>query len=567
MERLRNTLRRIDGRGYKAYKDIRGEYDAGSWVLSVDHVQGDPFADPSRVSVRVPLAETWLEAGMHSDKPGRVGLCDYVTRAFSKAIRSNTRQRRGTGKSGLVAIDRPGQEMLERSSCLVGGGEVEVRFRMGLPAAGRRVLAREAQAMFFDELPKVLAASLLEPRGHAATAWKHVECARDAGVLRSSLGELGLVAFVAENSILPRRSGIDQRPMTEGAEPFTPIPETLKVAVDLPHAGRVVGLGVPCGVTLIVGGGYHGKSTLLAALAAGVYDHVPGDGRELVVTDPGAIAIRSEDGRRVEKVDISPFVSNLPYGKPTAAFSTEDASGSTSQAANIVEAMEAGANTLIIDEDTSANNFMIRDHRMQLLVVREQEPIIPFIDRVQEIYRERGISTVLVLGGSGDYFDVADQVIQMHEYRPRDVTAEAAGIVAKHPSQRSRDVPTALADPAPRVPRRSSFDPSRGRRAEKVKSLSTRAIVFGEEEIDISLVEQLVDPSQTRFVADLMLHIHRTYIDGARSLAQSVALAFADFERAGFDGIGRGGKNGDRATARAHEVCAAINRLRTLRMK
>ena len=566
MERLRNTLRRIDGRGYKAYKDIKGEYDAGSWVLGVDHVQGDPFADPSRVSVRLPLVETWIVAEMHDDRPGRVALCDYVTRAFAGAIKGATKQRRGTGKSGLVAIDRPGQEMLERSSCLIGGGEVEVRFRMGLPAAGRRVLAREAQAMFFDELPKILAACLLEARGHAVAAWKHVGCARDAHALRGKLNAVGLVAFVAEGAILPRRSGVDQRPMAEGAQPFAPIPESLRVEVELPHAGRVSGLGIPRGVTLIVGGGYHGKSTLLAAVAAGVYDHIPGDGRELVVTDPGAMVIRSEDGRRVEKVDISPFIANLPHGRSTTAFSTEDASGSTSQAANIVEALEAGAGTLIIDEDTSANNFMIRDHRMQLLVDKKHEPIIPFIDRVQELYLELGVSTVLVLGGSGDYFDVADHVIQMHEYRPLDVTADARRIVGEHPSRRTREARAALADPAPRIPQRSSFDPSRGRRAEKVRSLATRAIVFGEEEIDISLVEQMVDSSQTRFVADVMLHIHRNYVDGRQSLPEMVQLAYADFEARGFDALGRGERFGNRAAARPLEVLAAINRLRTLRM-
>ena len=563
MDKLKSILQRIDRRGYKAYKETRGSYRFPAFRLRVDHVQGDPFADPSRLAVEVPLEATWLAELTGEQAVARIALRDYVTRAFGDAIRSTARQRRGSGKSGLVLIDTPGQKLLDRSSCLLRNDTIEVRFSAGLPAAGRSVLGREAREMLCDEIPRIVEQALLHDDGHAERARAFIECAKDADFLRRKLPELGLVAFVAEGAVLPRRSGIDDRPMEGNAVPFGSSPESRRVEIELPHAGRVTGMGVPRGVTLIVGGGYHGKSTLLTAIAAGIYNHIPGDGRELVVTDDRAVTIRSEDGRRIEKVDISPFISCLPFGKSTTAFSSDDASGSTSQAANIVEALEAGAKTLIVDEDTSANNFMIRDHRMQILVAKEQEPIVPFIDRVRELYASSGVSTVLVIGGSGDYFDVADSVIQMHEYRPLDVTAEAARICRDHPARRRREDREPLPDPPPRIPLPASFDPSKGHRDERVRSMATRAILFGKEEIDISLVHQLVDPSQTRFIADAMLHINRHLVDGKCSLPELLEKLFADFDRGGFDSLSQHAF-GNRAAARPIEVAAAINRLRTL---
>lgn len=564
MEQLRQILRRIDGRGYRAYKDLRGQYQFEGFSVRVDHVQGDPFAEPSRVTVVMRREGTWLTDRHVSGRVARVAVLDYVTRTFAQAIDNLGKRSRGSGKSGQFRVDRPGQEILDRSSCLLVGDSVEVRFSMGLPAAGRRVLGREAGHMFFEDIPSIVSAALVTP-SHADRAMLHVEAAEDAAALRGKLDDLGLVSFVAEGAILPRRSGVDDRPLADNAVAFGPVPDSLKVELELPHAGRVTGMGIEKGVTLIVGGGYHGKSTLLKAIAAGIYDHIPGDGRELVVTAPTAVTIRSEDGRRVERVDISAFISDLPQGKSTTAFSTDDASGSTSQAANIVEALEAGATALIVDEDTSANNFMIRDHRMQRLVAKSQEPIVPFIDRIRELYDEFGVSTVLVLGGSGDYFDVADRVCQMHEYRPLDVTEKASAVCAELPSGREREDHAPMEPLSGRVPLPASFDPSRGKRSEKVKSMATRAIVFGREEIDISLVEQLVDSSQTRFIADIMLHLHRHYVDGEHTLREIVDRAVADFCESGFDELTRG-RYGNRAAARRLEVMAAINRLRALRV-
>ena len=212
--------------------------------------------------------------------------------------------------------------------------------------------------------------------------------------------------------------------------------------VELPtiHHGLIKGMGLPKGVSLIVGGGYHGKSTLLKAIEKGVYNHIRGDGREWVISSNNTVKIRAEDGRRIEKVDIKYFIDNLPGGEDTRQFSSVNASGSTSQAANIMEAIEIGSDLLLMDEDTSATNFMIRDAKMQALVAKEKEPITPFIDRIRSLYEKHEISTILVIGGAGDYLDVADQVVMLDAYQVYDVSARAKEVAKSIESNRLSDV-------------------------------------------------------------------------------------------------------------------------------
>ena len=459
MERLRTILRRIDGRGYKAYKDIRGRYHFGDYELSIDHVQGDPFAAPSRVRVLLPASEARFPETAYANRSRRIALEDYLTRAFAAAIRAHVSGRRGSGKSGAVLIDEPYQEILERTSCFVDDGDVEVRFRVGLPAAGRRVLGREAELILFDEIPRVARDSLRHENLDVDRLTRHIDANEDQAALREMLAAKGLVGFIADGAVLPRRSGVDDRSLAgqRGARvvPFAS-PGSMRVTVALPHAGSVSGMGIPGGITLIVGGGFHGKSTLLRALERGVYNHIPDDGRELVVTRGDAVKIRSEDGRSIAGVDIRPFINNLPFGTDTAFFTTANASGSTSQAANIIEALEMGCRLLLIDEDTSATNFMIRDERMQALVEKGKEPITPFLDKVRLLHRDLGVSTILVMGGSGDYFDTADRIVMMDAYRPIDVTDRVAAIVSKDKTKRKMEGGELFGAVTPRVPLRVS---------------------------------------------------------------------------------------------------------------
>ncbi|MCP5055024.1 MAG: ABC-ATPase domain-containing protein, partial [bacterium] len=503
MDRLKNKLFRLEGKSYKAYKDIKGEYQFDNFTVLIDHVQGDPFATPSRVRVR--LSQTvarFPEDSFHS--PSRkIALRDFLARCFYFACkRYAAGTGRGTGHSGEIRIEKPGQEILSRSSILVTDYFVEVRLLMGLPAFGRRIAGKQAIEMFFDELPKIVTHSLFFKNLDQSKLYRHIQTSEDADVLRGRLKELGLVSFVADGSILPRGSGIDSRPLVSGKVVAFQAPGRFSVEVELPNRGEITGMGIPRGITLIVGGGYHGKSTLLKAIETGVYNHIPGDGREFVVTDEGAMKIRATDGRNIEKVNISPFIDNLPFGIDTQAFSTENASGSTSQAANIIEAVEMGASLLLIDEDTSATNFMIRDHRMQELISKEKEPITPFIDKARQLFEEMGVSVVLVIGGSGDYFSVADHVIGMRDYLPVDLTGEAKGIAEKYKSERESEGGEGFGSVTERVPLKESLDPSRGGKDVKIVARGLHSIGFGTYMIDLSDLEQLVDMGQTCGIAD-----------------------------------------------------------------
>ncbi len=437
MQRLRSTLDRIDRKGYGAFKDISGTHDFGRFILFVDRVQRDPFAPPSLIRIRT--KENAFDPTLFETPVRRVAFEDFLTRSVEREIRHTVRGHRGSGGSGRVEIQRTSQVVIPRTSMVVEPGYVEARMAVGLPAQGRSVDAHAAKTVLLEELPEVVRGGLVPAlNGGAERARLHVETVEDADYLRGLLPGLGLVAFVADGAVLPRESGASDRPLRDGAVPFES-PVEYRVEVELPNGSFVSGMGVPEGVTLVAGGGFHGKSTLLSALSWGVYDHVPGDGRELVVARGDAVKVRAEDGRSVSGVDISAMIGDLPGGRSTKDFSTPNASGSTSQAANIAEAIEVGTSLFLVDEDTSATNFMIRDERMRELVKRE--PISPFIDLVRPLHRSLGISTVVVVGGVGDYLDVADRVILLEDYVPSDATPRSREVTKKFPpASRSRKV-------------------------------------------------------------------------------------------------------------------------------
>ena len=577
VDELRKILARIDGRGYKAYKDLQGAYAYPGFTLFIDHVQGDPFASPSKIRVRVPDTVVQLPPDFFSGRVRRVALQDFLIREVHHAIRQVCQGNRGIGKSGLIAIDVGGQEVLERTAMVVTPQWVEARLSLGLPAQGRTILGRQAEAMFCQEMPEIAEQALKWEHVDQERARAFVDCADNQESIRAQLDALGLVAFIADGAILPRSSGASDRPLSRQQAQSFRAPDSLRVSIPILHPvsqdGRLThsltGFGIPKGVTLIVGGGYHGKSTVLRALERGVYPHVPEDGREYVVTTEQAVKIRAEDGRHIERVDISGFIKNLPYGQDTARFSTDNASGSTSQAASILEAVEVGATTLLLDEDTSATNFMVRDARMQALVHKEHEPITPFVDRVRELYERYGVSTVLVMGGCGDYFDVADTVIAMQDYQPLDVTEEAQRIAREFRTQREIETTSPLSEVASRIPVRESLDPSRGNREVKIEARSVDAIAFGHEVIDLSGVEQLVDASQTRAIGySLHLASRRLMNGGLKAMVQGLVELFDDAGLDGLDPYHQGERHpGNFARPRAFEIAAALNRLRTLRIR
>lgn len=560
---LYSQLQRLDGQGYGAYKSIQGAYDFGAFTLHIDHVQGDPFAAPSRVRVTVPQAVAKFPKTLWHNRDHAIALADALTREFYRASQGHRRQG-GSGKSGLIGMVRPSQVILNRSAAQVDETSVELRFTMGLPAFGRRIAGRQAAELLCQTVPDLVARTLLYEALDGDKLQRHGDCTEDAVALRSQLAERGLVAFVADGAILPRRSGVDDRHLLDQAVPFRS-PDSLRVTLTCPHAGPVTGMGIPQGITLIVGGGYHGKSTLLRALERGVYNHIPGDGRHQVVTLPTAMKVRAEDGRSVAGVDISPFIGSLPQGKSTRQFSTPNASGSTSQAANIMEALEAGAQVLLVDEDTSATNFMIRDRRMQALIAKDREPITPFLDKVRQLYTDHGVSTVLVMGGSGDYFDVADTVIAMDEFCPQDVTAQAQAIARQYQTERASEGGPHFGAITPRIPLPHSINPSKGKRSVSLRSRDVDQLQIGTESIDLAAVEQLVEPGQVRAIAEAILYAQRHYLSENTSLAAAVAAVMADLDQHGLDSL-TDWPVGDLASFRGLELAAALNRLRTLRV-
>lgn len=557
---LKNELFKIDGKGYKAYKALEGRYDFKKYVLSIDHVQGDPFASPSRVRVIIDNKVAQIPEELFDNKNKEIAVCDFLTRLFSKNIRNQSEKIFGSGKSGLIEISRCPQEILERTAIIRNKNFFEVRFYVGFPARGRSVLARELEKIIFNIIPNIVESTFIYENIDKLALINRVKLMEDQCFIRENLKKKGLVAFVANGSILPRESGISARPLRDGKKFVSP--QALEVEFDTPNRGKIKGMGIPKGITLIVGGGYHGKSTLLKALELGIYNHIEGDGREFVITDESALKVRAEDGRAITSTDISLFINNLPNGKDTVKFNTENASGSTSQAANIIEAIESKSKVLLIDEDTSATNFMIRDDIMQQLVVKEKEPITPFIDVAKSLYKRLGISTILVAGSCGDFFDIADLVIQMDCYEPYEVTTKAKELSRGKISLRDDlDIYIDFG----RVLVKGSI--SEGPKGIKIKNLGKDGLSINKENIDLKSVEQIVDGEQINTIGMTIKFIEDKYSGKDLTVERIVDEIEKDLTKSliGIDNI-KGG-NGSLAMPRKQEILCAINRLRTLKIK
>lgn len=540
-------LASLEGRPYPFYKDLKGVWRGENLDLRFVYVQGDPFASPTVLEVRYP--PRLLEPLRVYVRPeGKVAVEDFLLRALRARLRGL--RAGGSGHSGEVRVEVESPKVLKRAGAHLTREGLFLRFRVGLPAAGRRILGQEA-ARFFRHLVAHLQG--LIPELDRAALLRHVRQVEDFAHIQERLSERGLVAFVGEGAILPRESGVSQRPL-KGAVPFQS-PPTLRVAFRVPHAGEVVGMGIPQGLTLITGGGFHGKTTLLEALVHGVHPHIPGDGREWVVTEATAQRVQSEDGRSVRGVDLRPFIHNLLRGQDTSFFSTEDASGSTSLAAGILEALELEAKLLLLDEDTSATNLLVRDARMQALVRRET--LTPLIDRVGDL-RALGVSLVLVVGGVGDYLELADTVILMEEYHPQEVTAEARRVAAAHPTGRTYGEPRYPLRAVDRAPLPESFDPSRGRKA-RVKGRGLRELLYGEEVVDLSALD-LFEGGQVRALGALFRRL-QTLADGKATLRRLVRAALFVEDLFALE------EAPELAGVRPLDLGAAVNRLRALEVR
>lgn len=507
---LKNKLESIHRKSYPAYKSLRGSYTFGDFVLSIDHVQGDPFAAPSSLHVELPLKKAGFPEKYLEKRHTKTALEDLILRSFSKALDQYSFKAKGSGKSGLISTSRPGPEVMRRTAVEFNNIALLVRFEVGFPANGRTINAQELEKILLEFLPQIVKTCLFYQSWEKAKIQACYELAENQQRIREVLEERKLVAFCANGSILPRKSGVSSQPLKDAIEFQSP--ESMEISIDLPFGNSIRGMGIPEGVTLIIGGGYHGKSTLLQALEQGVYNHVKGDGREYVITRADALKLRAEDGRAVSHLDLSLFIHDLPNGKDTHCFSTEDASGSTSQAAGVLEGMEAETSCFLIDEDTSATNFLVRDAFMQRVVSGDQEPITPFIARVRDLYEKVGISTILVAGSSGAFFHVADTIIQMDAYRPKDVKMSVEALLPEYPPADLCSNAEPFTLPTEKrmfVMERKIKRHGRGEREERIKTkvMGTDGFSIEHNIVDLRCVEQLIDVEQTAALAAILKHI------------------------------------------------------------
>lgn len=548
MDQLTATLKKIEKQNYRAYQQIKGQYDFTDFTLFIDHVQGDPYASASRFRATRAWSLTGLEWLKDESPAFQRAARDFIARSFEQfAKQENT-----------VSIALNGQTVLDSTAVLFTEEGIELRFRVNLPAEGRSVLGKKANNILTFHLPKFIRRATLERELDKEAMVKHCQVVEDQSALRQQLEAHNLVAFVANGSVLPRIAGNCDLPMKEAVE-FT-APESLQVTLHAPNKGYVTGLGIPKGITLIVGGGFHGKSTLLNAIERSIYDHIPGDGREYIVTDQKAMKIRAEDGRCVHHLNLSNYINHLPMGKDTADFSTQDASGSTSQAAWLQESIEAGATSLLIDEDTSATNFMIRDERMQALVAKGDEPITPLVDRIGQLRDELDISTIIVMGGSGDYLDAANTVIQMHDYQAVDVTEKAKQVIAQHPTQRHNESEESLQTFRPRALNRVALMNILTDGKFRLSAKGKDSLRFGKEFTDLSALEQIESADEVNAIGWLWFQLAQ--LPGwCNNPAKEIEEMLSGEWHASLP------KQGDLAKPRTLDVMAALNRMRKSQFK
>lgn len=565
-ERLRDKLIVANGKGIQVYREVAGAYRFDRFELYIEGVQTEAAIPTACVRIRVDQAEAQVPPALWSTSAGRVAVEDFLARSARDAVHKHVRTR-WPGRLAPLTVDAGGQEILVRNCVVLREEFVEVRGTMTLPAEGRKVASKPAQAFFFDELPAVVASGLTWAGLDGEAARRHVQVLEDYIHLREALPSLGLAAFVADGSVLPRESAFAERPLRGGRViPFV-APDELAVTVELPSRGPVRGLGIPRGVTVVAGGAFSGKSTLVAALASGVFPHEPGDGRELVAACPDAVMILSEPGRRIERADLGAAFREMPNRPSAASVSYERAPGVVSMAAAVAEALEIGTGLLLFDEDEGATPYLARDAAMQRLVAKGFEPLTTLLDQVRSLWEDHGVSVVIATGGLGDYLDVADTVIVMEGCKPQAATARARAITEELGRRRANEG-RSVALPAPRVPLPRGFAGFKTRGA-RTEMRGRTAVGVGRESVDISGIRQLVDPGQMRAVGDAILHaLDRGYVDGNASISEILDRVFGDIEDSGLGVLtAQQAPTSDYAMPRRHEVAAVLNRLRALQAR
>ncbi|MDK2818888.1 MAG: ABC-ATPase domain-containing protein [Spirochaetota bacterium] len=435
MHNLRTKLQRFNKCKYTLYYGLLGEYNFEKFILSIDQVQADPFAQPSKMTIKVPFQNTEFDPSLIANPVRLYSFCDAIGRIFAQNVRIMTKDDKGSGNGGFCGIRYGAQKVIEGNSVIIKDDCIELKILIGLPAFGRTIAGNEAQELLLEELPNVIQKTLLEAKQENDYLLKFVQITERQHWLREECRNKNIVTFIANDSVLARASAINDKPMSHQKARAFLSPKELEQTITLQDGFQITGMAIPKGITLIAGGGFHGKSTLLTAISNAIYNHILGDGREYCVTDDSAVFLRAEDGRFIEGIDISPFIHNLPEYKSSTFFQTDNASGSSSQAANLIESLEMGSKLILIDEDISATNFLIRDSRMRNLVPDYKETITPLIAHMNNL-KKQGVSLIMVTGALGDFMNIADRVIVADNYDYTDQTQKAKEIMKQNPMEK-----------------------------------------------------------------------------------------------------------------------------------
>ncbi|MET1101582.1 MAG: ABC-ATPase domain-containing protein [Pyrodictiaceae archaeon] len=530
--RIARILEAIDGRGYKNYKKLLGlREEYRDVLLEFVKIQSDPYAPPSIAKLSMRLPEQ-LSPWARLWKP----LSDIIARRLYKLLQRASKKV-GEGYSGYLGIPRPSPIVIARSSVVVRSSRIEARVRIGLPSKRRRILASEAIELIYERLiPAFIKAVHVELSDvkRAISLW------RDQEHIRAILPKLRLVAFVGDGSILPRKCSGCYEPLDD-AIPFES-PSSLRVELELPSGRMITGMGIPRGIFMVMGSAFHGKTTLLEAIAEGVWNHIEGDGREFVITVRDAVIVRSEQGRRVSCVDISPFIHDLPSGQSTHNFTTNDASGATSAAAAIQEAIELGSSLLLLDEDNVSSNILYKDPIASKMI--RWHTVTPLTELARQIVA-KGVSLILVSQGTSQLIGIADNIIVMEAYRPIFLGSFKDNVV----SHGSREL---------------GYERPKPRRLNVVRLVKPRIRGMHlyarnlEAPIDLSANIQLVEEAQFKSLEKLVAIIHkyngRLLREVALDIEENLAKGF--FEKVFGETIGP-----ELGEVRAQDVAFLINRI------
>jgi len=558
-------LAEIDGKPFAEYERLIGDFDFARYVIKCSKIETAADGEFPVFNIRVPQSIAELPGHLYDSPVRRTALEDLLTRNLCAAAAQIARFNESGWARRNIMVAEPGQKILPRTSVLVTKEYIDARIRIAMPykvfSSGERLVDGEmARKVFFEDLPEVVSTSLFCCNLDLAEAEEFVNGMEDADRVRQSLSTLGLVSFVGEGSLLAREQDSDL-PDYDRFIPFE-VAEATCTEIEVPNAGKVTGLGISAGLTVVLGDAANGRKDFMSALAAGVFNHIPGDGREGVVTVSDAVQIAADRGRNVQEVNITPFLSESEYGNP-ASFSTPAADSFISQAASVIEALEVGARVLIVDENSSAPAFLTTDARIAGLL--GSTPRTSLAQRARQIVDELGIS--LIVGGENlvaEYIPVADTVLKVEGFQVTDITEQAKALnLAVPPEAPAVNLAPMLARSRWIMP--SSIDAAVGSKDQVIEAIDLNAIQYGRSVIELDSVSQIADESQTLTIGLLLYYAKLRYMQEGYPLREMLDMIDRDLSSEGLGTIVRD-LRGDLARPRRYEVAAALNRLPTFRV-